>query len=261
MNRFGAFAVHLGISLIIFAVLGYLILFHWYPDFFFASDGGWQGIRIVAFVDLVLGPTLTLVVFNTAKPRTELRRDLSIIGVIQLSCLIAGTYVVYSERPIAMVYADGMFNSMSADDFREAGRPVPDLSTFPGAPPYWVSVRLPEDPLQQSAVRQEAMRTRTPIRALTDYYVPFQPDHIDPERDGLSAGELSARDHLTPFLDAFLAREGGRLEDYRFLAFGTRYALALIAYRPADGFLGYLEVPGGLTAPSQGSGERGERGR
>ena len=50
MNRFGAFAVHLGISLVIFIILGYLILFHWYPDFFFASDGGWQGIRIVAFV-------------------------------------------------------------------------------------------------------------------------------------------------------------------------------------------------------------------
>ena len=76
MNRFGAFAVHLGISLIIFIILGYLILFHWYPDFFFTSDGGWQGIRIVAFVDLVLGPVLTLVVFNNKKPKAELRRDL-----------------------------------------------------------------------------------------------------------------------------------------------------------------------------------------
>ena len=42
--------------MVIFIIIGYLILFHWYPDFFFASDGGWQGIRIIAFVDLVLGP-------------------------------------------------------------------------------------------------------------------------------------------------------------------------------------------------------------
>lgn len=245
MNRFGAFAVHLGISVIIFLIPGYLILFHWYPDFFFASDGGWQGIRIVALVDLVLGPTLTLVVFNRAKPSAELRRDLSIIGLIQLSCLIAGTYVVYTERPVAMVFSDGTFTSMTADDYLNAGQPVPDLHDLPGAPPYWVSVRLPTDPTVQSVIRGRAIRDRTPLNTLSEYYEPFRLQDVDEKNDGLSLAEIRARDNVTPFLQDFLKSNGGRPEDYIFLPFGTRYSLALIAIRRADGKALFLEVPGG----------------
>ena len=52
MTRYRAFAIHLGISLAIFTVLAYLVLAVWYPDLFFTTDGGWQGIRIIIAVDL-----------------------------------------------------------------------------------------------------------------------------------------------------------------------------------------------------------------
>lgn len=245
MNRFGAFAIHLGISLIIFAVLGYLILFHWYPDFFFASDGGWQGIRIVAFVDLVLGPVLTLVVFNPAKPRTELKRDLSIIAAIQLSCLSAGTYVVYSERPIAMVYADGSFQSMSVDDYAEAGQPLPDFQGFAGSPPYWVTVALPEEFADQSAIRAENLRRGRSLKTISDLYVPFDVSDIDPDRDGISDFEIQRIG--TEVFQAFTATHGGTANDYVFLPFGTRYALALIAMRRSDRTLIYLDIPSPMS--------------
>ena len=243
MNRFGAFGIHLGISLLIFTILGYLILFHWYPDFFFTSDGGWQGIRIVAFVDLVLGPTLTLVVFNPAKPAKELRRDLSIIGVFQLACLTAGTYVVYSERPIAMVYSDGTFTSMTVDDYLEVGQPLPDLKQFPDGPPVWVSVHLPEDPGEQSRIRESAIEQRKPLRTYAEYYEAFQPDDIDPMLDGLPYAQLRARDAKTPFISDFLKSHTGTLEDYIFLPFGTRYRLALLAKRRESDELIYLAIP------------------
>lgn len=247
MNRFGAFAVHLGISLIIFIILGYLILFHWYPDFFFASDGGWQGIRIVAFVDLVLGPVLTLVVFNKAKPKTELRRDLTIIGTIQAVCLSAGVWVVYSERPVAMVFSDGIFYSMTADDYSAARQPLPDLTAYSGSTPKWVSVRLPDNPEDQAEIRRAAMESRTPLRALAEFYQPFSTEHIDSERDALPADQLLRRDAQTPFLERFFAVHGGELNDYAFLAFGTRYSLALLAFRKSDRSLTFLALPGGLT--------------
>ncbi len=44
MKRITAFGTHLGISAVIFAGLAYLVLFVWYPDLFFATDGGWQEI-------------------------------------------------------------------------------------------------------------------------------------------------------------------------------------------------------------------------
>ena len=109
MKRFGAFGIHLGISALIFIGLAYLVLFQWYPDMFFTTDGGWQGIRIIILVDMVLGPLLTLIVFKPGKP--GLKFDLTCIGVFQLVCLAAGTYLVYNERPLAMVYVDGQFTS------------------------------------------------------------------------------------------------------------------------------------------------------
>lgn len=238
MNRFGAFAVHLGISLIIFIILGYIILFHWYPDFFFTADGGWQGIRIVAFVDLVLGPVLTLVVFNRSKPRKELQRDLTLIGIFQALCLTAGVWVVYSERPLAMVYADGSFQTMTIDDYRESNQPVPSFNDFPDSPPHWVAVVLPKDLESQSVIRRQQLVNRRSIKTASEYYVPFKPEHVDLERDGIRPSELE-RIGMHVFED-FVQKHGGKIEDYIYLPFGTRYEQALMAMRREDGELYYV---------------------
>ena len=234
MNRFGAFLIHLGISLVIFAVLAALVVFVWYPDFFFTADGGWQGIRIIAAVDLVLGPLLTLVVFNRAKPRAELRRDLTMIGTFQFVCLVAGTYVVYSERPIALVYSDGYFVSMSADDYRAAGVAVPELSGFPGRSPKWVSVVLPEDPFAQSELRKSAWKSGTPLRALADLYQPFSIEHVDRDSDTLTPSDLSAENYTLP--PSFRSVEAVRL-----VKFGTRYRFTYLGLDGEGNPVGVLD--------------------
>lgn len=68
MSRYLAAFYHLLISLVVFCFLAYLVVFVWYPEFFYSIDGGWEGMRIIIAVDLVLGPTLTLVVFKAGKP-------------------------------------------------------------------------------------------------------------------------------------------------------------------------------------------------
>ena len=185
-------------------------------------------------------------VFNRAKPRKELRRDLSIIGLVQAVCLTAGVSVVYSERPIAMVFSDGTFTSMTTDDYTAIEQPVPDFSEFPGRSPRWISVILPDDPEEQSIIRRTAMEQSIPIRTLADYYRPFEPTHVDLDRDGLDLERLEQRDDQTPFLQAFLDEHGGSVSDYVFVPFGTRYTLALMAVRKADLAFLFLPVPGGI---------------
>jgi hypothetical protein len=241
MNRFTASATHLGISLVIFLVLGYLILYHWYPNIFFATDGGWQGIRIIAFVDLVLGPTLTLAVFKAGKP--GLKMDLTLIGTLQAVCLIAGTYVVYSERPVAMVFADGIFHSVTVDDFMQETGSIPDLSLFSGPYPKWVSVTLPEDPAEQSSVRTEARKNGIPVRMLTNHYQSFKQTDIDYKRDAFPLSDIQAGDKKNGELRRFLAKYGGTAQDYTFIAFGTRYKRVLLGMRSGNGISGILELP------------------
>ncbi len=235
MGRIGAFLIHLGISLVIFAVLAALVVFVWYPDFFFASDGGWQGIRIIVLVDLVLGPMLTLVVFNRKKSRRELTRDLSIIGTFQAVCLTAGVYVVYMERPLALVHADGYFMSMSAGDYREAGVPVPELDGFPGPWPKRLVVDLPDDPAKQAEIRRSALQQRTPLRTLASYYVPYDAELLAIERDALSEDTLEKREAATGDLTAWTEEHGGSVNDYAFFPFGARYGFLILGIERDSG--------------------------
>ncbi|MDO6681762.1 MULTISPECIES: hypothetical protein [unclassified Oceanobacter] len=103
-NRYQAFAAHFGISLVLFFILVALVFGVWYPGILSEADQGWhQALLMIAGVDLVLGPTLTLLVFNPAKK--SLKMDLSIIAVVQLAALIAGVYTVHTTRPVALYVA------------------------------------------------------------------------------------------------------------------------------------------------------------
>lgn len=243
MNRYTAFLTHFGISLIIFVFLAYLILYVWYPSLFFATDGGWEGLRIVVAVDLVLGPTLTLVVFKQGKP--GLRTDLTLIGLLQAVCLVVGVWIVYTERPIAMVYNDGQFFSMSADAYAEAGVPVPDLDAYPGPYPKWIRVELPE--AQEENIRANALFVdKVPLRMLSDYYEPFDLERID-VGDAYDAEELKERDAEIDAIPEFLSEHGGKFDDYVYFPFGTRYAYIFLAVdRATRNVAGLLHTPGPL---------------
>ena len=245
MNRFGAFLVHLGISLIIFAGLAALVLFVWYPDFFFAADGGWEGIRIIILVDLVAGPLLTLIVYNRDKP--SLRTDLAVIAVFQIACLTAGTYVVYSERPLALVYVDGRFTSMAADDYTAYGVDVPDLSHLPGRWPKSVVVELPENPESQSEIRLRGVQSQTPLRVMIDRYEPLTYDAMQVEREAFDHDELRKRDAQAEQIPGWLDRHGGQLEDYAFFPFATRYEYVFLGVSKAQQrIVGLLRTPAPL---------------
>ncbi|MDH3644192.1 MAG: hypothetical protein OES38_18950 [Gammaproteobacteria bacterium] len=245
MNRVGAFLIHLGISLVIFAGLAYLLVYVWYPDFFFTSDGGWEGMRIIIGVDLVLGPALTLLVFR--KGKRGLKLDLTMIGLFQAACLVAGTFVVYTERPLSMIYVDGQFFSMSSHAYADYGVDVPDMSSFPGQLPKWLSIELPEDLGEEVALRKQALQTQRPLRTLVDRYMPFSPDQLDLENDAFSIDELQDRDQETKQIPIWLAENGGALEDYAFFPFGTRYEYIFIGVDRRDGQVkGLLKTPAPL---------------
>ncbi|MEZ5558819.1 MAG: hypothetical protein R3E86_09815 [Pseudomonadales bacterium] len=239
-TRLGAFLVHLSISVGIFLVLAAILRFVWYPDFFFLADGGWQGMRLIAGVDLVLGPMLTLIVYDLRKP--ELKRDLAIIAVIQLSCLSAGTWVVYDQRPLALVYADGRFYSMTADSYVELGLAIPDFSAIPGRSPKRIEVALPADFAAQSEVRGTALQTGRPLAALTELYQPFDFASVA-ARDAADPDKLKAQEGAEPALAAWLQRHGGTVEDYAFFPFDSRYRYAYLGIdRRSGGIEGLLDA-------------------
>ncbi|MCR9278391.1 MAG: hypothetical protein NXH85_10475 [Pseudomonadaceae bacterium] len=233
MSRFKAFAIHFAISLAIFVFLAYLVLAHWYPDFFFDSDGGWQGIRIIVLVDLVLGPLLTLVVYKAGKP--GLKFDLSMIALVQSVCLIAGVWVVYNERPIALVYTDGYFYSNSAGSYRDADLAVPDLSSFPGQTPKRLMTALPADPNEQRLIRRNSLQSERPLRLRVEYYEPFNWQNASEHDQPLTIDRVLERDPDGNEITRWLIENGGSLEDYAYFPYAGRYGLKIVAVNRHSG--------------------------
>lgn len=111
VSRKQAFLTHLSFSLVVFIVLLYFIALEWYPSFYYKLDNGYIGTATIFFVDVVLGPGLTLLVFKPGKPKLKL--DITLILVFQLVALVWGVKSVYEDRPAVTVFHDGRFLCMT----------------------------------------------------------------------------------------------------------------------------------------------------
>ncbi len=167
-----AVGVHLCFSVAVFLVALYLILVHWYPGLLFDIDGGWQGVRIMIAVDLVLGPLLTLVIFNPKKTRRHIAFDLSVIAVFQLSALVWGFWAVNHVKPLALSYHDGMMQAVLAEDFSEQENDPADLARF-GDTPVLVYTRAPQTEEEQAGVTTFAFIAELPADKLFFLFEPF----------------------------------------------------------------------------------------
>ncbi|MBT8146208.1 MAG: hypothetical protein KJN90_05100 [Gammaproteobacteria bacterium] len=174
MNRWKAFAIHLTASVVIFLGLLGLILTVWYPGILFSIDGGWNGLKLVMGVDVILGPLLTLVVYRVGKP--GLKFDLTCIVSLQVACMAAGLWVVYQSRPIALVFAYDTFYSLAANEFEAYGQDPRLINEFPGPSPKLIFAELPEDEFRAEVANLRSVFVADPLFMQTDKYKAI-PEH------------------------------------------------------------------------------------
>ena len=226
MTRFRAFGIHLGLSLLIFLVVLYFILFHWYPFPFFSTDGGWKGIQILMFVDVVLGPLLTLIVYKQGKK--HLRFDLTVIGLIQITALTTGVWLIYNERPAAAVFVEDGFSTLvqyqqhgliSQDELQKYGKRAPRI----------IYLDIPEGKIQSARIK--SLQTGIPMAVLTEYYAPIKATSIaaiagfaiDMER------HVADKPEAKVVYDNFVRRHKTEMADIIFLEWQGRYKKGFVA--------------------------------
>ena len=130
-----SFLQSLGISVVLIAAVFAAIYLVWFPHALAAASGGLEGLTIVAAVNFVLGPLLTFVIYDIAKSKAQLARDIGVIVFLQLSCLIAGVFVVYEARPLAVVHVFDTFHVLGQADFDAADLDSSMLDKFSGEYP------------------------------------------------------------------------------------------------------------------------------
>ena len=99
----------------------------WYPYPYRELSGGRELFTLVVAVDVVLGPLITLVIFNAAKTRRHLLMDFSVIGLLQVAALAYGLWTVFVARPVHLVFEYNRMAVVHAVDI--------EPSTLTQAPP------------------------------------------------------------------------------------------------------------------------------
>lgn len=101
-DRLKAAGIHLGLSIVVALLAAALVFGLWYPMPFREISGGRELFLLIVAVDVVIGPVITLAVFDRRKPSAELRRDLAVVALLQLAALAYGLHTVFEARPVVL---------------------------------------------------------------------------------------------------------------------------------------------------------------
>lgn len=168
-NRWQAFSMHLLISLSLFIAMCIIIVVFWYPGVLFTTEGGWQGVRLIAGIDFIIGPTLTLLVYKPGKK--GLKFDLAVIGVMQAICISYGMYVVNYSRPAVVAYGDGIYYTTPLLRFDSRDIDIKGSALLNGRYPIWVNIKLPED--KSDRLKLKIDRLWKGLETSIDLYEPY----------------------------------------------------------------------------------------
>ena len=217
-SKFRACTIHLGLSLGVAILAAALVFWLWFPPPFRALSGGRELFLLVAGVDVVIGPLVTLVVFNPRKSRREKWLDFSVIGVLQLAALGYGLHTIYGSRPVHAVFEYNRFRVVHAGDIPPqflARTPV-GIKALPLSGPTWLSLR----PLVGSEVADYTMQAMggVEVAAHPELWQPY-----DAGRAAIVAAARPASQLLARFpqqADAIrqgVAQSGRAIDALRFL--------------------------------------------
>ena len=194
----------------------------WYPFPYRELSGGRVLFLLVVWVDVVCGPLLTMVLFNPAKPRAELLRDLGLVALIQLGALGYGLGTVWEARPLFLVQEIDRFKVVAAPDLS-----TPAIAALPAAlqPRWWtgpmtVAIREPKDVQERQKVMFESVQGGRDYAERPEFYLPYE-----------GASALKSLQRAKP-LAVFLKKQPDQQDAARKLAFKKGADMAQWLYLP-----------------------------
>jgi len=199
LTKWQAFTLHLVISLLVFATLVAAMWFFWFPGELFLLDGGWQGLKLVALVDLILGPLLTLVLYSPGKRGVMF--DMCMIAAFQIGALVYGLYTTYDQRTVAVVFAEKSFTTVSNAAMNEANQTLIEKELQPrdiksisrGRPTLLVSeTPSPANAEEFSNYLEDLFNGYPEAHERSDKFQPIEMGYVHMRQHALSEEQLKA---------------------------------------------------------------------
>lgn len=166
-ERLRAGGVHFLLSFIVILLFWLAARFFLYPGAL-SKLGLYDGFFILVLADIILGPLLTTVVYDSRKK--SLKFDLSVIVLLQLGALIYGMSLVYSQKPCVMVLSHEGLAVHTVADCRAYKIENPFQSRLGSV--SMVSMDLPKNLEEINAIQfvTEFMESK-PLTARSDLYI------------------------------------------------------------------------------------------
>jgi hypothetical protein len=172
-TRWKAAAIHLGLSGVIVAAVLLVSIALWYPAPYFKSMGGESLLTILAGVDVIVGPIITLIIFDTKKK--DLKMDLAIIAAVQAAALSYGVHTMFLARPVFAVFSVDRFDVVSDADIDPGelakGR-TSEFQSLSWTGPKLVVADLPTDPQERQKLIFSSL-SGLDVQHFPKYYVPY----------------------------------------------------------------------------------------
>lgn len=245
-SRLRAAGIHFALSIGVAALAAGLVFALWYRTPFREISGGRELFLIVIAVDVVVGPLITFAVFDLRKARTELVRDLTVVGLLQVAALAYGLHTVAQARPVVVALEGDRLRVVRAIDLADTDltRAPAGLRDLSWVGPRFVSTRQPRNDEKLEAIDRGLQGEDIGMRP--DFWLP-----VDQTRIGLrnAAKPLAALAIRNPARRADLERSAtelglspGQLGYLPILARRTDWS-ALVDLRSGE-VVGYVDIEG-----------------
>ncbi len=170
-SRWTAASLHLAICIAIALAVIAAMFFLWYPSPYFKAMGGGGLLMLVVGVDVVLGPLITLIIFNTKKK--SLKFDLMCVALVQVIALAYGVSTMFQARPVYTVFNRDRFDVIIAADMSDKERAKVTDVAFKSLSLTGPQIVAMEQPTDMKEI-QRMLESGIDSRAFSQYYVAYE---------------------------------------------------------------------------------------
>lgn len=174
LDRGRAAAIHGAFSLILLLVALWLVFRVWYPAPLSQAAGVTSIYYLILTIDLVLGPTLTFLVFK--RDRLKFIFDMVMIVLVQLAFYLYGLMIVAQGRPEWLVFVIDDFEMVRQVDIdrRAEADFAPEFRQTLWDGPRWAAAVYSDDPDVARVQKEDEMFLGISLATRPETYVPLR---------------------------------------------------------------------------------------